>query len=175
MLARRLAALDVPALCSMGIRGLATKAAGDKAVVTAAEVEKGILVPEGAEFPIPTTIPGGQAFPNDMRSTSGLSIGDGIATHTGKWLQVRLAGSSAGPAVRAARKTCTCVWGSLAGASALALSARKREAPAGSRGWQSWHNFIGCWGAGQAQDPHGVHPRQRAYQGSRPGGGILWK
>lgn len=33
------------------------------------------------------TNPNGAAFPGDLRSTSGLGIGDGIEDHTGKWLQ----------------------------------------------------------------------------------------
>ena len=38
---------------------------------------------------IPTTgAPGksGAAFPNDLRSTSGLGLGDGLSSHTDKWL-----------------------------------------------------------------------------------------
>ena len=31
----------------------------------------------------------GAAFPGDIRSTSGLGLGDGIETHTGKWMTVR--------------------------------------------------------------------------------------
>lgn len=34
----------------------------------------------------------GQAFPSDLRSTSGLGLGDGIHNHTDKWLQVRMGG-----------------------------------------------------------------------------------
>jgi hypothetical protein len=37
-----------------------------------------------------TTLPG-QAFVGDLRSTSGLGLGDGITTHTGKWLEVGVA------------------------------------------------------------------------------------
>ena len=38
---------------------------------------------------LPTiTAPVGQAFPGDLRSTSGLGLGDGIIDHTSKWLQV---------------------------------------------------------------------------------------
>jgi hypothetical protein len=36
----------------------------------------------------------GAAFPGDLRSTSGLGIGDGIEDHTGKWLQVGLSALS---------------------------------------------------------------------------------
>lgn len=42
---------------------------------------------------IPTST-GGAAFPGDLRSTSGLGLGDGLKTHTDKWLQVR---APAGP------------------------------------------------------------------------------
>lgn len=37
---------------------------------------------------LPSTKMPGQAFVGDLRSTSALSVGDGITTHTGKWLQV---------------------------------------------------------------------------------------
>lgn len=37
-----------------------------------------------------TTI-GGQAFPDDLRSESGLGLGDGLHDHTSKWKQVRFA------------------------------------------------------------------------------------
>jgi hypothetical protein len=36
----------------------------------------------------PTISEGRQAFEGDLRSTSGLGTGDGISTHTEKWLQV---------------------------------------------------------------------------------------
>lgn len=39
-----------------------------------------------AQTDIPTTT-GGAAFKGDLRSTSGLGIGDGIKNHTSKWLQ----------------------------------------------------------------------------------------
>ena len=32
----------------------------------------------------------GAAFEGDLRSTSGLGLGDGIETHTGKWMTVRI-------------------------------------------------------------------------------------
>jgi hypothetical protein len=38
---------------------------------------------------IPTTTLPGQAFVGDLRSTSGLGMGDGKTTHTSKWLTVR--------------------------------------------------------------------------------------
>eukprot|EP00884_Botryococcus_braunii_P003479 jgi/Botrbrau1/13131/Bobra.0187s0086.1 len=34
------------------------------------------------------TVEGGQAFYGDLRSTSGLGLGDGLTSHTAKWLQV---------------------------------------------------------------------------------------
>jgi hypothetical protein len=36
----------------------------------------------------PVITEGRQAFEGDLRSTSGLGLGDGISNHTGKWLQV---------------------------------------------------------------------------------------
>ena len=107
MLARRLAG-EVPVLGSLGVRGLASKGAAaahgakptegaDAKAVTAAAESLGVLVKEGTPFPVPTTIPGGQAYPNDMRSVSGLGIGDGIANHTRKWMQVRRRGKATWP------------------------------------------------------------------------------
>ena len=76
---RRLAA-GVPALgAALGVRW-----AAKKAVVEAAPTGLAIK-----DEDLPTTIPGGQAFPGDLRSTSALGVGDGLKTHTAKWLQVR--------------------------------------------------------------------------------------
>lgn len=38
--------------------------------------------------PDSTTTVAGQAFPGDLRSTSGLGFGDNLLDHTSKWLQV---------------------------------------------------------------------------------------
>lgn len=38
---------------------------------------------------LPTTVKGGAAFEGDLKSVSGLGVGDGINTHTGKWMQVK--------------------------------------------------------------------------------------
>ncbi|KAG1669000.1 hypothetical protein FOA52_000593 [Chlamydomonas sp. UWO 241] len=43
-------------------------------------------VPEGTAKDLPTS-KGGAAFTGDLRSTSGLGMGDGCKTHTDKWLQ----------------------------------------------------------------------------------------
>ena len=48
-------------------------------------------MPDAIADAIPVTKLPGQAFVGDMRSTSGLGLGDGKATHTSKWLTVRLA------------------------------------------------------------------------------------
>jgi hypothetical protein len=64
------------------------KAAEQTAV--AASVKKdwsAVVLPKSADPP--TTSGSGQAFANDLRSTSGLGLGDGCKTHTDKWLQVR--------------------------------------------------------------------------------------
>ena len=34
------------------------------------------------------TVPKGIGFPGDLRSTSGLGLGDGLTSHTSKWQQV---------------------------------------------------------------------------------------
>ena len=80
LVSRRLAA-EAPALFGGLARGLATKevAAGRGGAVS--------TVPDD-DLPTTTYYPG-QAHLGDLRSTSALGIGDGIKTHTGKWLQVR--------------------------------------------------------------------------------------
>lgn len=40
---------------------------------------------------VPTITVKGAAFQGDLRSTSGLGLGDGKTTHTSKWMQVRWA------------------------------------------------------------------------------------
>lgn len=54
--------------------------------VTPVKDWKAIQLPKEVVANIPTTIGGGQAFANDMRGTSGLGLGDGLKTHTDKWL-----------------------------------------------------------------------------------------
>jgi hypothetical protein len=48
-----------------------------------------VKLPEAVVDAIPTTTLPGQAFVGDLRSTSGLGMGDGKTTHTDKWLTVR--------------------------------------------------------------------------------------
>ena len=83
MLARRLAAQApawaAAAAAAVGARGAATKAVS-KAGAPSPSTEVG-------KDDITTTLPG-QAFVGDLRSTSALCVGDGITTHTAKWLQV---------------------------------------------------------------------------------------
>mmetsp|Transcript_965 Transcript_965/g.2304 ORF Transcript_965/g.2304 Transcript_965/m.2304 type:complete len:165 (+) Transcript_965:42-536(+) len=58
-----------------------------KSPATSPDSNKGVTpVPKSTADAIPTTIGGGQAFPNDLRSTSGLGAGDGIVSHTEKWM-----------------------------------------------------------------------------------------
>jgi len=45
----------------------------------------------------PTAVLPGQAFLGDLRSTSALSIGDGIKNHSAKWLQKELGGTQTSP------------------------------------------------------------------------------
>jgi hypothetical protein len=47
------------------------------------------LIPANTAADVAVTIGGGQAFANDLRGTSGLGLGDGIKSHTAKWLSVR--------------------------------------------------------------------------------------
>jgi len=47
---------------------------------------KSVKLPEETTKDIPTST-GGAAFPGDIRGTSGLGKGDGLKTHTSKWLQ----------------------------------------------------------------------------------------
>lgn len=47
-----------------------------------------VKIPETTLKNVQTTLGGGQAFANDLRGTSGLGLGDGITSHTGKWLAV---------------------------------------------------------------------------------------
>lgn len=49
-----------------------------------------LTVPKSTQDAVPTiNVVPGQAFGGDLRSTSGLGVGDGIKTHTEKWLDVR--------------------------------------------------------------------------------------
>ena len=81
-LAGRRAGVDLGrVLCS----GLATKAA-QQSVVAVSQVSGGALQ---KQRDIPVTKFPGQAFVGDLRSTSALGVGDGLTTHTSKWLQAR--------------------------------------------------------------------------------------
>ena len=56
--------------------------------ITTTKDWKAVKVPEETLASVPTTNSFGQAFGGDLRSTSGLGLGDGIKNHTDKWLQV---------------------------------------------------------------------------------------
>lgn len=56
--------------------------------ITTTKDWKAVKVPAEALDSAPTTNSFGQAFGGDLRSTSGLGLGDGIKNHTAKWLQV---------------------------------------------------------------------------------------
>ncbi len=45
---------------------------------------------------VPTVTEYGQAFIGDLRSTSGLGLGDGLTSHTAKWLQASTAAANRG-------------------------------------------------------------------------------
>jgi len=88
------AAAAAPARLSFATKAAAappaTKAAAAPPPATTAPAPKkdwsAVAIPaESAK--VPTTVGGGQAFANDLRSTSGLGLGDGLSSHTAKWLQ----------------------------------------------------------------------------------------
>lgn len=54
-----------------------------------------VKLPEATVESIPVTTLPGQAFVGDLRSTSGLGMGDGKTTHTSKWLTVSEQGARA--------------------------------------------------------------------------------
>lgn len=69
----------------------AAQAGKNEAASTSVVVKKdwkAVQLPAAIVNAIPTTTMPGQAFVGDMRSTSGLGMGDGYKTHTDKWLQV---------------------------------------------------------------------------------------
>ncbi|KIZ02812.1 NADH:ubiquinone oxidoreductase 16.3 kDasubunit [Monoraphidium neglectum] len=65
-------------------------AAGGSAAITPAPSKKdkwaAVKLPEDTVAAIPETTLPGQAFVGDLRSTSGLGLGDGKTSHTSKWL-----------------------------------------------------------------------------------------
>lgn len=70
----------------------ATDAAAASTELTTTKKEwDAVKVPEATASKVPTAV-GGAAFPGDLRAVSGLGMGDGITSHTGKWLQVRKEG-----------------------------------------------------------------------------------
>jgi NADH dehydrogenase (ubiquinone) Fe-S protein 6 len=73
----------------LGCSFFATKAASapTAAAPTVAKKDWSAVAVPAESAKTPTTVPGGQAFGGDLRSTSGLCQGDGITTHTAKWLQ----------------------------------------------------------------------------------------
>lgn len=76
----------------------AAKSSASKAAATAAATKdvsvvekkdwKAVEIPAKTAEGLTSTNMPGASFLNDLRSTSGLGLGDGITTHTGKWLQV---------------------------------------------------------------------------------------
>eukprot|EP00887_Chlorella_sp_A99_P005620 scaffold1.g5620.t1 len=81
----RAAAGEAPLLLARAFGSSAASAAGaQKAVATASTASSANLVVKEEDIPVTTTP--GQAFVGDLRSTSALGVGDGIRTHTGKWL-----------------------------------------------------------------------------------------
>lgn len=66
--------------------GAATRTITDNALAKVVDKD---LAAEAEKTGIPTiTARVGQAFAGDLRSTSGVGLGDGLRSHTAKWLQV---------------------------------------------------------------------------------------
>jgi hypothetical protein len=89
----------LPQLLGALQRAFAAKAAGGaakrgssgsgSAVAVVKKDWKAVQLPKEMVGSIPITTLPGQAFVGDLRSTSGLGLGDGKTTHTSKWLTVR--------------------------------------------------------------------------------------
>ena len=82
--------------------GYATKAAdaAKSVAVTTGTDWKAVKVPAETLKDMPEAT-GGAAFKGDLRATSGLGLGDGIHSHTAKWLQVIWGHTQAGPCLPA--------------------------------------------------------------------------
>lgn len=68
------------------------KAASEKELVkkeVAGQNWSAVTLPSQTVKDLPITTRKGASFSGDLRSTSGLGMGDGLKTHTEKWLQVR--------------------------------------------------------------------------------------
>jgi hypothetical protein len=89
------------------------EAAKPGAAVSVAKDWKAVQLPKDVDIPAITEDPG-QGFLGDIRSTSGLGMGDGLKTHTDKWLQV-------------------CMWG---GWAALRCHHRRVGARRSAAGWR---------------------------------------
>jgi hypothetical protein len=96
-----------------------------------------LSVPANTARDVPTTIGGGQAFADDMRGSSGLGLGDGIKTHTDKWLVVGIRNVG-----RSRSRRATWQWQHAHLAILQCLFTCPRT----------------CITAGRPEEPHGVHP-----------------
>jgi hypothetical protein len=81
MLGRRLAAQAPVWARAAGVRSASE-------LTVAPEWKAGVAKPAKQSEDGITIVKPGQAFVGDLRSTSGLELGDGIMDHTRKWLQV---------------------------------------------------------------------------------------
>lgn len=78
----------LPQLLAALQRCFATKAGSSTAVAVTKKDWKEVKLTKEVVDSMPTTTLPGQAFVGDLRSTSGLGMGDGKTTHTSKWLTV---------------------------------------------------------------------------------------
>ena len=90
----RIASASGVTLTQQLCRALATEA---NALTRADLVEKAKEVATTMRQEEPVTVLPGQAFVGDYRSTSALSVGDGIINHTAKWWQKELGGTQTSP------------------------------------------------------------------------------
>lgn len=99
---------------SSAAAGFATKSG---AVAVVRKNWKDVKLPAATVKDLPTTTVKGASFEGDLRATSGNGEGDGLTTHTSKWLQVRLAGGEqgglggGGGTTRSPRRTICQGWG----------------------------------------------------------------
>jgi hypothetical protein len=182
-------------LGAQGACGFAAKATGAAVPAVVAKKDwKAVELPEKTASSIPLTRAGGQAFGNDLRGTSGLGLGDGIKTHTDKWLMVcrwdawcsggHVAcrsgarghqgvadGETVGPRRGHACAAHPCVRGPpLHGPPGVGSPPHPTPAPPSQTG--AAHDGAR---AGQPEDPHGVDQGGPAHQGLRPGRGLVRK
>lgn len=142
-------AWPAPSPVAAGSQGTSCAGAG-KDLTKVARASDVTVLPEEIEAQTITVTPG-QAHLGDLRSTSGLGLGDGLLSHTSKWLQVR---DTRAAGARAPCSACHCDAGQLTAWVLARADGRLR--------------------VGQHEKPHAVCPRGAAHQSARRGRRVLW-